>query len=265
MRILVFGAHPDDAEYHAGGLLWRHARRGANIRLISVTDGSAGHHTMHRFELAVRRRQEARAAGALLGAEYSTWDFPDAALEATLELRHRIIREIRQFQPQLILTHRPYDYHPDHRAVGLAVQDACYLVTVPSVVPDVSHMPCDPVVAYMCDLFTRPVPLRPDVVLDVTNHLDSIIQMLACHESQFFEFLPYNHGVTGVPQGQQERPAWLREWFLRLVAPRVERFLPARSGQSGSNPDQAIIVEAYEICEYGRRPSQEELAQLFPE
>lgn len=264
-RIMVFGAHPDDAEYHAGGLLWRQAARGATIRIVSVTNGAAGHHRMHPSSLAARRRAEARAVGQLLGADYVTWDWPDAQLEVTLPLREQIIREIRQFRPDLVLTHRPFDYHPDHRAVATAVQDACYLVTVPLVVPDTPHLERDAVVAYLCDLFTRPAAMRPDVVLDVTQEVDAIVELLSCHESQFFEFLPYNHHLGEVPAEARERKRWLRECFRKMVAPRVERFREALRARFGKRADSIEVVEVYEISEYARQPAPGELEWLFPQ
>src|SRR4030042_663078 len=96
LKLLILGAHPDDAEYPAGGL------------------------------------------AAL---------YPDGELMPPLEVRRRVIREIRTFKPDLVLTHRTSDYHPDHRAVGQLVQDASYLVTVPNVLPEVPALVADPVVA----------------------------------------------------------------------------------------------------------------------
>ncbi|GIW95684.1 MAG: hypothetical protein KatS3mg110_3725 [Pirellulaceae bacterium] len=263
-RVLVLGAHPDDAEFHAGGLLLRHGSRGATIRIVSVTNGAAGHHRMHPLELAVRRRHEAQAAGRLLKADYQTWDYPDGELEPSLELRRRLIREIRHFQPDLVLTHRPYDYHPDHRAVGQAVQDACYMVTVPLVAPDSPHLESDPVVAFMCDLFTRPVPLRPDVIRDVTAELPQIVRLLACHESQVFEFLPYNQKLEQPPCDPDQRLEWLREWYLRFMKQRMEAFREAVLEGLGDSGKSIQCIEVYEICQYARKPTPEEIAWLFP-
>ena len=133
-RLLVLGAHPDDADVHAGGLIARHRKLGHEVKMVSVTDGAAGHHTIGAEELSALRREEAAAAGRVVGAAYEVWDFPDGHLVNTLDLRYRIIAEIRRFAPDLVLTHRTCDYHPDHRAVGEAVQDATFLVRVPKVV-----------------------------------------------------------------------------------------------------------------------------------
>src|SRR5262245_7668569 len=98
-RLLVLGAHPDDAEFHAGGLIAQYARRGWTAKLVSVTDGGAGHHRLPSEQLIEIRRKEAAAAGAIVGVPYETWHFPDGRLQNTLEVREQIIREIRSFAP----------------------------------------------------------------------------------------------------------------------------------------------------------------------
>jgi LmbE family N-acetylglucosaminyl deacetylase len=266
MRLLILGAHPDDAEYHAGGLAARWRARGDTVKMVSLTDGSAGHHARQPAELKAIRRAEAAAAGKVIGAEYVTWDTPDGTLLPTLEVRGQIIREIRTFQPDLVLAHRPNDYHPDHRAVGQAVQDACYLLTVPRIEPSVPALRRDPVVASMVDLFTRPIALQPDAILDATPELETILDMMSCHVSQFFEWLPYNEGIDHtVPAGVAERRTWLREWFLGKTAPRRARFAPLleRAGRK-LGPRDGLVLEAYEISEYAGKADPALLQRLFP-
>ncbi len=136
-----------------------------------------------------------------------------------------MIREIRSFAPDLVLTHRTCDYHPDHRAVGQLVQDASYLVTVPNVLREVPALRKDPVVAYMADTFSKPCRMVPDAVLDATGRLDTIIAMLACHRSQVFEWLPYEEDVLGeVPADDAEKLVWLRGWYLKHARRRADWF-----------------------------------------
>jgi N-acetylglucosamine malate deacetylase 1 len=265
VRVLLLGAHPDDAEFHAGGLLAAHAARGSVVKLVSVTDGGAGHHRLTRDELVQTRRREAAEAGHVLGVPYETWDFPDGQLEPDLALRGRIIREIRAFRPDLVLTHRTCDYHPDHRAVGQAVQDASYLVTVPLVEAAVPHLRRDPVVACMCDLFTRPTSLRPDVVRDIRGALPAIVRMLACHHSQVFDFLPYNQGLAGeLPADPEGRLEWLRNWFCRIIRPRADRFREAVCNEYGDAGRAMEWIEAYEISEYAAPLAAGDRGRLFP-
>lgn len=261
-RLLVLGAHPDDAEIHAGGLIARHAALGSTIRMVSITDGRSGHHEIGPDDLVTIRREEARASGQVIGAESVTWDFPDGGLQADLALRSAMIREIRSFMPDLVLTHRLSDYHPDHRAVGQAVQDACYLVTVPHIAADVPALRRDPVVAFMIDLFTKPQPFEPHVLLDVTPELNTIVRMVACHASQVFQWLPYHDGLLdGLPDSESERLKWLESWFLKLCERRQQRF---GSTLISRGAGLANAIEAYEISEYARELVREERERLFP-
>ena len=266
-RILLLGAHPDDAEYHAGGLLTRYRKElNATVKLISLTDGAAGHHDRSSEELREIRQGESTNAGKVIGAEYLNWDLPDAYLEATIVNRDRVIREIRAFRPDLVLTHRPCDYHPDHRVVGQLTQDASYLVTVPKVLPEVPPLFEDPVILYMTDLFTRPAPLRPDLVLDVEPQLDSILAMLACHRTQVFEWLPYEKGILDqVPEEEEAKLSWLRTWFNNQVAERADRFREALVATYGDDHGQAVTYcEAFEVSEYAAPLNDEKRAKLWP-
>ena len=265
-RLLILGAHPDDAEYHAGGLAKVYRELGSVVRMIALTDGSAGHHWRSLATLGELRRAEAAAAGRVIGAAYETWDIPDGQLMPTLEVRWRVIREIRTFAPDLVLTHRTCDYHPDHRAVGQLVQDASYLVTVPNVLPDAPALRKDPVVAYMADIFSKPNRMAPDVVLDVTERLDAILAMLACHRTQVFEWLPYEGGVLEeVPADDKDKPAWLRGWYLKQMRRRVQWFRPELIAAFGPQRGAEIeAAEVYEISEYASRPDRAQLQRLFP-
>jgi len=266
LRLLILGAHPDDAEYHAGGLSSLYRQRGHAVRMVSMTDGSAGHHALQPDELAEVRRHEARQSAASIGAEYEIWGFPDGQLLTTLTLREQVIREIRLFKPDLVLTHRTNDYHPDHRAAGQAVQDASFLVRVPLIVPEVPPLPKDPVVAFMADLFTKPSPLRADVVLDVTEQLETVVAMLACHRSQVFEWLPYLDGVLDqVPSDPAGRLEFARRWFTAQIRPRADRYrqqLLATYGPERGNRIEA--AEVFEISEYGSPLDEQARQRLFP-
>jgi LmbE family N-acetylglucosaminyl deacetylase len=265
LRLLVLGAHPDDAEYHAGGLCALYAARGHVVRMISVTAGDAGHQRLRGAPLAAIRREEARNAGRVLGAEGMTWDHADGRLAPTIELREQIIRELRTFRPDLVLTHRTNDYHPDHRAVGQAVQDASYLVTVPALVPEAPILARDPVVALLPDRFTRPTPMRADVVVAIDGVVEAVIDALACHASQFFEWLPFNRGdLDQVPADAAGRRAWLGDWYRERLAEQTERFRPELVRRYGSRVAAGVrAAEAFEVSEYARPLDETERRRLF--
>ncbi len=266
LRLLILGAHPDDAEVHSGGLAAIYRQLGHDVRIVSVTNGDAGHHVMRGEELANRRRAEAAAAGNVIGATYITWDHHDGTLQPTLDVRHQVIREIRTYKPDLVLTHRTNDYHPDHRAVGNLVRDASYMVTVPAVVPDVPVLRKDPVVAYMPDRFTKPYPLQGDAVIDITNQVDTVVDMLACHESQVYEWLPHNRGQAHeVPQDPAKRRDWLREWYLSRIRFQADRYRQRLIETYGPERGATIdYCEVYEISEYASAADEETRQRLFP-
>ncbi len=253
LRLLILGAHPDDAEYHAGGLVSLYRQRGHAVKMVSLSNGAAGHHARSSGELAEIRRREAAATAAVVGAASEVWEFPDGALQPTLELRERVIREIRGFRPDLVLTHRTNDYHPDHRATGQVAQDASFLVRVPRVVPEAPALQRDPVVAFMSDLFTKPCPLSADVVIDVAAEVDTIVAMLACHRSQVFEWLPWLEGMLDqVPSDEGQRRAWLRGWYAQQVRRRADRYRRELTAAYGEERGSRIeFAEMYEISEYG--------------
>jgi LmbE family N-acetylglucosaminyl deacetylase len=248
-RLLILGAHPDDAEFHAGGFAAQFRRRGGIVKMVSVTDGAAGHQSIPSEELRRVRREEAAASAAVIGAESAVWTFPDGSLLPSLEVRETIIAELRRFAPDLVLTHRTCDYHPDHRAVGQAVQDASYMVTVPKVVPHVPALRRDPVVAYLPDMFTRPAPMRADVIVDVAADMATIVAMLASHASQFFDWLPYNLSVLDqLPSDAAGRTAWLHAWYASIVRQRAERY----RDQLLDRGETTEFIETFEISEYAR-------------
>ncbi|MGC3971236.1 MAG: PIG-L deacetylase family protein [Pirellulales bacterium] len=266
LRMLVLVAHPDDAEFHCGGLMTVYRELGHEVKIVTLTNGESGHHETTGPALVGARRAEAAAAAKVIGAVSEVWDFPDGRLLPTLDVRERVIREIRTFKPDLVLTHRNNDYHPDHRAVGDVVRDASYMVTVPAVVPDAPALRKDPVVAFVPDRFTKPYPLQPDVVVDVTKQFDRIVEMLACHKSQMFEWLPYNQNeLDEVPLGEAGRRHWLRDKYVDRMRPQLERYRHEVLSTYGPELAKKIDwVEVYEISEYAAPLTSDKRAPLFP-
>jgi LmbE family N-acetylglucosaminyl deacetylase len=265
LRLLIIGAHPDDADYFAGGTAALYRAAGHLVTMVSLTNGDAGHHLHPGLELAQRRRNEAAAAGAVIGATYEVCANPDGQLLPSLENRYQVIRLIRSFQPDLILTHRPNDYHPDHRYTSQLVQDAAYMVTVPAVVPDTPHLRRNPVIAYLPDDFQKPYPFQPSVVVDVGSVLEALVAMLHCHQSQFYEWLPYNGGYEDqVPVEDGARRSWLMAQTRMRLRPRADRYRELIVRTYGARRGQGIeYVEAFEGCEYGSPLDEAQQQRLF--
>ena len=266
LRMLVIGAHPDDCEYKAGGLAALYRRAGHDVCFVSVTNGQSGHQTRFGPGLAAERREEAAASGRVLGLEYRVLAHIDGALQPTLEARCEIIRLIRRYDPDLVLTHRPNDYHPDHRITSLLVADASYLLTVPAIAPDAPALSRMPVIMHLSDEFQRPYPFSPSVVVDVEPVLESIVEMLACHRSQFFDWLPYNRGeLDRMPSEPDQQRQWLRDWYLSLIEPLANRYREQIIAAYGAARGRQIrYIEAFETCEYGVPLTLELQQRLFP-
>jgi N-acetylglucosamine malate deacetylase 1 len=265
LRLLVIGAHPDDAEFKAGGLAALYRGLGHDVYFVSMTNGESGHHQITGPPLVRRRRAEAAAAARVVGLRYDVLDNPDGRLEATLPGREEVIRLIRSYRPDLVLTHRLNDYHPDHRATSTLVQDAAYLLSVPSICPDVPHLGRSPVIAYLSDDFLRPYPFTPDVVVDVTSVWPAKVAMLHAHESQFYEWLPYNAGHSGeVPAGAEARQAWLSARMASLAEHLAERCRAQLIATYGPERGAAVrLAEAFETSEYGAPLDAPTRARLF--
>jgi LmbE family N-acetylglucosaminyl deacetylase len=263
LNIIAFGAHPDDCDIRAGGTAAKWAALGHRVRFVSVTNGNSGHQTETRAALAVRRKAEAREAGRRIGVEYIVLDNPDGELLPTLEAREQIIRQMREWKADLVLGPRPNDYHPDHRYTGVLVQDAAYMVTVPHMVPDVPALRKNPVFMYFQDGFQKPAPFQPDVAVAIDDVHEKKIDMLDAHVSQFYEWLPWHAGILDkVPSDAAARRAWLASQREGRISPAVRTALERRYGM-----EKAAAVrqaEAFEVCEYGTRPSEDDIRRLFP-
>jgi len=266
LHVLVFGAHPDDCDIKAGGTAVKYARLGHKVRFVSMTDGAAGHHEMGGIELATRRFAEAQAAAKVAGIEYILLGNHDGELEASLENRQQVVGMIRAFRPDLILAPRPNDYHPDHRNTSILVQDASYLVTVPNYHLLVPHLRRMPVIAYVSDRFSKPNPFRADVVVDIDDVIEIKMDMLDCHVSQMYEWLPYNaERLDEVPKGAAERRAWLAENRKAADARIADRFKEKLQTLYGPKRGSEVrYAEAFEVCEYGAPLTEEARERLFP-
>lgn len=269
LRIIVFGAHPDDAEFKAGGTAALWAKQGHHVKLVSVTNGDIGHWQMAGGPLAARRTAEAKAANEKLGSASQVLDIHDGELLPTLEHRKTITRLIREWRADIVISHRPWDYHPDHRYVGVLVQDAAFMVTVPFFCPDTPPLKDNPVFLYSSDAFQKPYPFRPDVVVSIDSVFDKKLD--AVHElaSQVYE-----GGASGsaefvrtVPPASDEagRRAWLREKWEDRQSREATKFRDQLVKLYGEERGKQVrFAEAFELCEYGRRPSNDELKRLFP-
>ena len=284
IKALMIGAHPDDCDFRCGGLALQYARAGHKVRFLSMADGSGGHHEMPPDQIARRRKREAQAVARLAGIAYDIWDIPDCELMADLSTRKRLVRYIREFAPDVIFCSRPNDYHPDHRNASLLVQDASYLLIVPHFCQDVPALREAPVNFY--DHFQNP-PFQADIAIAIDDVIEDKFRMLACHESQVYEWLPYTKGTLNtVPADPAQRLEWLHcprlpqdgttpdesilhsnligaqcEYREAVPAVKYRKKLIQRYGSRG---EKTRFAEAFAVCEYGAPLTPLRMKQLFP-
>ena len=237
---------------------------GHAVKFLSLTNGDAGHQSQGGGALAKRRRAEAKETGRRLGIEYDVLDNHDAELLPTLQVRHQVIRKIREWDADIVLGHRPNDYHPDHRNAGKVVQDAAYLVIVPNVTPDTPPLKKNPLFLYMQDRFQKPNPFSPNIVVAIDDTIEKKIDGMDAHESQFYEWLAWVDGkLDEVPKGKAERREWLGKRVKgRKISPEMRKSLEKWYGTEKAKSIQS--AEALEIAEYGLQPSDDEIRELFP-
>ncbi|MBE6678146.1 MAG: PIG-L family deacetylase [Ruminococcaceae bacterium] len=279
MKILMIGAHQDDAEFRCGGTAYKLAQLGHSVKFLSLTNGCGGHHLLTAEETVAVRAKESAAVAELLGIEYEIWsDQADCALIADLPTRRRLICSIRSFAPDIIITHRPNDYHADHRACAMLVQDAAYMLIVPHECPEAAAMRTSPVIMYYEDGFTNPA-FNCDLVVGIDEVIDIKLQIAHLNASQVYEWLPYTNGET-VPTGEKERFEWLkgldmstphtdeeilslpRGYAVRFARP-AAKFREKLTEKYGTEQGAKIrYAEAFEVCEYGAKPS-DEVKALF--
>ncbi len=263
IRIIMFGAHPDDCDERSSGTAALFAQMGYAVKFVSVTNGDAGHQTMKGKELAKRRYAETQESAKRLGITYDVLDNHDGLLMPTLEVRLQIIKEIREWNADLVFAPRPNDYHPDHRYTGVLLQDAAYMVAVPNIEPEIPALKKNPVFIYYEDHFQRPNPFRPDIVVDITSTYDKKIAALDAHQSQMYEWLPWiGHYSDEVPQSEEDRIKWLYKRNTRPIKPEARASLEKWYGKDRA--DKVQFVEEFEICEYGAQPSDDDIKRLFP-
>ncbi len=262
-RIIMIGAHPDDCDQDGGGTAALFASMGYAVKFVSVTNGDAGHQSEGGGALAKRRIAEAHEAGKRFGVVYDVLDNHDGELLPSLDIRLQVIRKIREWNADIVIAPRPNDYHPDHRYTGVLVQDAAYMVAVPNVAPDTPPLKKNPIFLYFQDFFQRPNSFRPDIAIDITSVFEQKMDALDAHQSQVYEWLPWIGGYAEqVPKNAGDRRKWLATNRVIKITPEVRKSLELWYGKEKAA--QVKHAEAFEICEYGTQPSEEDIRRFFP-
>jgi len=266
-KVLVIGGHPDDPVLLTGGLTYKLTQKGHKVKWISATNGNMGHQTLGPVELAALELEEAKAAAKYLGAEYETLNINDGWVWVNRENTEKMVKAIRSYDPDLVITHRPYDYHRDHRYTSQLVMDASYMLIVPHYCPEVPISPSrkHPIICYSYDHFEKPILFEANVLLDVTDTFDMKAEAIALHKSQLFEWLPWTqHLEHTIPEDYDERTKL--ELVEMLVIWHYSGLISnyRKLWKKGFPGQKVLKGEAFELCEYGKPASKEELKNLFP-
>lgn len=193
-RVMVITAHPDDAEFGAGGTVARMIKDGREVTYVVVTSGNKGtaDRTLTPERLAAIREGEQRAAARTLGVERVEFlGYPDCEVEDTRDLRRDVTRQIRRWRPDLVIAQNPrrtYNLrasHRDHRITGGVVLDCVYPLArdhlaFPELLPE--HEPHEVREVYLMQWE------HPQLAVDITDTIDLKLEALACHASQLTDF-----------------------------------------------------------------------------
>jgi LmbE family N-acetylglucosaminyl deacetylase len=267
LRIIIFGAHPDDAEYRGAGVAIKWAALGHHVKFVSTTNGDIGHWGEAGGPLAVRRKKEVIEVARRMGVTVEVLDIHDGEIMPTLENRRFVTRLIREWNADLVITNRPNDYHPDHRYTSILVQDSAFMVTVPFFAPDVKPLANNPVFMYSPDRFQRPNPFRADVAVAIDDVMDKTLDALLVMESQIHEggangsakLFPANESA------RRQRREEVRKNLAARYAGYANSYRAALAEFYGQQrAGQIRYAQAFEICEYGRQPNKDDLKRLFP-
>ncbi len=266
LRILVIGAHQDDPEKMAGTAI-KFVRAGHIVKFLCATNGQSGHEVYPGYKIVQIRDEEKRRSKEVLGvAGYESLDMNDGYLTTDIPSRERMMRAIREFAPDLIFTHRPCDYHPDHRNTAMLVQDCSYLLRVPNFLPTVPVMDKLPLIFYIDDTFQKPYSFQAGVIVAIDDVFEKKIEALAQHESQVFDWLPWVDGTdsASIPKDARERMEWLAKRYEPASLWQAEKFAGLLKARYGKKAADIRLCEAFEPCEYGAKHSGVDYELIFP-
>ena len=266
LRIIAFGAHPDDAELKAAGVgaLW--AANGHQVKFVAMTNGDIGHFSQAGGPLAQRRYKEVQECARILGITTDVMDIHDGELVPDLETRKQVARKIRDWQADIVMGHRPYDYHPDHRYVGVLLNDAAVVVAAPFFTPDTPPTQGNPIFMHYSDGFQDPLAFVPDRVVDIDASADKKWGCVSAMPSQFADKDSWG-GRYGrnVPEGDAERAAFILAGHQRRAAAVADEYRAKLIELYGQERGSKVkYAEAFKLNQYGRQLPVDELKTLFP-
>jgi LmbE family N-acetylglucosaminyl deacetylase len=266
LRVIAFGAHPDDAEQKFGGTAALFAAKGAKVKLVALTNGDVGHFAQAGGPLAQRRKKEVETCHAKLGVETDVLDIHDGELMPDLETRKKVAGLIREWQADIVLSHRPWDYHPDHRAVGKLAEDAAVVVVAPFFAPYTPPTRRNPIFLFYSDGFLKPYPFDPILAVGFDDVAQKKWDCISDMPSQFGDADSWQARYrANVPTDEAGRKAFLLDAVKQRSADVANQYRDLLVKLYGAQKGRAIhYAEAFELNQYGSPATAEELKRLFP-
>ena len=266
LRIIAFGAHPDDAELKFAGTAAMLAAQGHKVKLVALTNGDVGHFAQAGGPLAQRRKAEVEACHARLGVDSAVLDIHDGELMPDLDTRKKVVNLIREWQADIVLSHRPWDYHPDHRAVGKLAEDAAVIVAAPFFASYTPATPRNPIFLFYSDPFLKPYPFDPIIAVGIDDVAEKKWECIASMPSQFGDADSWQARTRlNVPSDEAGRKAFLIEGVKQRSAEVANQHRALLVKLYGEQKGRGVrYAEAFELNQYGSSATVEELKQLLP-
>src|SRR5690349_18344387 len=266
LRIIAFGAHPDDAELKFAGTAALFAAQGAKVKLVAMTNGDVGHFSQAGGPLAQRRKAEVEACHAQLGVATDVFDIHDGELMPDLETRKKVANVIRDWQADIVLSHRPYDYHPDHRAVGQLAEDTAVVVAAPFFAPYTPPTKGNPIYLFYSDGFKKPYPFDPIIAVGIDDVAQKKWDCISALPSQFGDADSWQARYgRNVPADEAGRKAYLLDIVKQRNANEANQYRDLLVKLYGEQKGRAIkYAETFELNQYGATATVDQLKQMFP-
>jgi LmbE family N-acetylglucosaminyl deacetylase len=266
LHIIAFGAHPDDAELKFAGTAALFAAQGHKVKLVAMTNGDVGHFSQAGGPLAQRRKAEVEACHAKLGVATDVFDIHDGELMPDLETRKKVANVIRDWQADIVLSHRPWDYHPDHRAVGKLAEDAAVVVAAPYFAPYTPPTKGNPIFLFYSDPFKHPYPFDPILAVGIDDVAQKKWDCISALPSQFGDADSWQARYgRDVPADEAGRKAYLLDIVKQRNADVANQYRDLLVKLYGEQKGRSIkYAEAFELNQYGSGATADDLKKMFP-
>lgn len=266
LRIIALGAHPDDAELKFAGTAALFAAQGHKVKLVALTNGDVGHFSQAGGPLAQRRKAEVEACHKQLGVDTEVFDIHDGELMPDLETRKKLANVIREWQADIVLSHRPWDYHPDHRAVGKLAEDTAVVVAAPYFAPYTPPTKGNPIYMFYSDPFKKPYPFDPIIAVGIDDVAQKKWDCISALPSQFGDADSWQARYgRNVPADEAGRKAYLLDIVKQRNANEANQYRDLLVKLYGEQKGRAIkYAETFELNQYGANATVDQLKEMFP-